>query len=440
MRTILLRHAQPQEGPGAAATLDDPNALVGASRLRAALAALDGPAQRQLAADYVALWARTFRTLVRHLRGRPDRALALFAEEVWPFLRGDRLAARIEARGPRQARLLLAPDLPAPYVAGLVEAFVGLSGATVRAEPLGNGVFSVGFQLAGAARVARATQALATLRLPLLLAAFLAALAGLAIAGAGLVGNTGDAALVGVVLVGVLAAQAGANLLHAARHGPLHPFAPPQPAPRVAAAASAGLYLVAAACAAWLVAARGRTGMVAFAGLGLLLGVAYAAVRQRGLGPAIAGLTYGALVPVGAAYAADPAVLATPFLVVLAGAPLGLAAAALLFLDNVADRPLDEAGGQRTLAVRLPERRHLLVFGALVAGAALAVAAWAWPAGTPWFLAAGAVLGVGGARLVATVARHLADPHGLAPARLGALAFLAAAGLAPLAFAAVLHA
>ena len=146
VRAILGRHAGASLPGGAS----DPTLLVPASVLRRRLEGLPDAEQRRLAHDYVALWRRTFRTLANHLRGRPGRALALFAEEVYPFLRGDRRAARVERRAAREARVLLADDLPAPYLCGLLEGFVGLSGASVVARADGAGAFTVAFRVAAA--------------------------------------------------------------------------------------------------------------------------------------------------------------------------------------------------------------------------------------------------------------------------------------------------
>jgi 1,4-dihydroxy-2-naphthoate octaprenyltransferase len=409
VRAILGRHA----GAGGPSATSDPTLLVPAGVLRRALEPLPGAEQRRLAHDYAALWRRTFRTLARHLRGRPERALALFAEEVYPFLRGDRRAARVERVAAREARVLLADDLPAPYLCGLLEGFVGLSGAEAVARPDGAGAFTVAYRVAAADRAARLAQQLAALRLPLLACALLSALVGLAAAAAE--GPVGPAAAAAVV-AGVLGAQAGANALHSLRGPAANPMRPAAPLALMRAAAAAGY---AVALAALVLLGLGRPGAApglgALAALGLALGLAYTRVRARGLGPAVAGLTYGALLPAGAAFA-----VGGPWLpAVLAGLPLGLLAAALLLVDNLADRPLDEAGGQRTLAVRLPPRATVNAYAALVLGAVVLLAPGGWL--LPALLAPPAAL------LAAQVRRHAGDPPGLGVARLGTLALLIAA-------------
>lgn len=426
VRAILGRHAQ-AAGSGSAA---DPTLLVPASALRRTLEALPEAEQRRLAHDYAALWRRTFRTLARHLRGRPERALALFAEEVYPFLRGDRRAARVERLAAREARVLLADDLPAPYLCGLLEGFVGLSGAEAVARPAGAGAFTVSYRVAAADRGARLAQQLATLRLPLLACALLAALVGL---GAAAPGFDPGASPVGplpllAVLVGAVGAQAGANALHSLRHPAANPMRPAPPAALLRAVAAAGYLAALAALVALGVARPGAAvGLALLAALGLALGLAYSRVRASGLGPAVAGLTYGVLLPAGAAFAAGG--MANVGFAVLAGLPLGLLAAALLLVDNLADRPLDEAGGQRTLAVRLPARAAVNAYALLVVGAMAALAAaLVPPLALPFALVPSLVLAVPAVLLVAQVHRHADDPPALAGARLGTLALLVVVG------------
>lgn len=426
VRAILGRHALGGADGGRPA---DPTLLVPAGSLRRALEALDDAGQRALALDYVQLWARTFRTLARHLRGRPERALALFAEEVYPFLRGDRRAARIERVHRHEARILLPGDLPAAYHCGLLEGFVGLSGARAVARSDAAGAFTIAFHVAPADRLARSSQQLAALRIPLLSCVALAAVAGL-VAAVAARDLTGLHPL--VVVAGVLAAQLGANALHGLRTPAGSPFAASRiPHPALLAGALVA-YLVAATCAVAATLAAGWP-ILAFAASGLALGLAYAKVREGGLGPAVAALTYGVLVPVGTAYAvAGPEAWPMVFAVFLS-LPLGLASAALLLLDNMSDRPLDEAGGQRTLAVRLGGRGQAVAFVGLIASAL----AWLAVTGLLLFrpLAFPALVALALAPLAVWLCRRVArnsdDPRALGAARVAAFAFAMAIGLVP---------
>lgn len=427
MRAILGRHAQRGQ---ATATLRpaDPTLLVPASALRHALADKEPAAQRALAHDYVHLWSRTFRTLAQHLRGRPERAITLFAEEVYPFLRGDRRAARVERLAPREARVLLADDLPGPYLCGLLEGFVGLSGASATARADGAGAFTVAFRVAPADRAARLAQHLTTFRLPLLACAALAALTGIGLAAFD-AGAAVDPARATVVVAGAVAAQAGASAVVDLRSkrpgGPLRAAAPS----RNALLAQAGVASLAAIAAGALLAVETPV-VLLFAGAGLVAGLLLPRLLGRGFGPFAAILLYGPLIGLGAfhAFGVGDDHLRHAGLG-LATLPLAFLAGALLFLNDLADRPLDEAGGKRTLAVTLPRRRQGLFYAALLAAALVAMLATATLGPWPQLAIAAVALAFPAVLLSMRVARELDDPHGLAPARLGTIALLLAVGL-----------
>ncbi|MES2154021.1 MAG: prenyltransferase [bacterium] len=422
VRSILGTHVA-RRHPDAGAPGSDPNSLVEAWTLSESLAKVQAArgeqAVRQLAADYVALWARTFRTLVRHLRGRPERAISLFASEVYPYLRGDRLAARVEAHRPGEARILLQSDLPDAYLAGLVESFVGLSGAQAHAKPEGNGQFVVYYRLEGRDRLVRLAQVVAAQRLHLVLCAVLSAAVGIALA----VRLAGPVVpwRIAAILLGAVAVQLGANALHDLRHphasGPLNLKVPNR---RALLWQSRLGYAVASVCGVAL--AIQAPVVVLFAVAGLALSTAFGHLKNIGWGPLLAGIIYGPLVAEGALHAAAPGIADHWMHLAYAAAtiPTGALAAAVLYADDLADRPLDEAGGSRTLLVRLPRRRHLAGYASLVLGAIAALAGTAFILGArvPFMIAG---LGIGAILLVGLVQRNLDDPRGLAPVRFGTL-------------------
>lgn len=376
----------------------------------------DGDAAlRRLAHDYIALWARTFRTLVRHLRGRPERSLQLFCEEVYPFLRGDRRAAQLKRRSRTEAHVLLADDLPAPYLAGLLEAFVALSGAEVSAKPIGPETFEVTHHLHPADQAARAVHWMSGLRIPLL--ATVAAGVVVAIAAVSAAGSF-DPWRSLIVIVGAVAAQSGANALHDLRRRELGPLAAPATGRPWRWFQAIGSYVVAGASLTYL-AITGHWGLLLFAATGLLLGAGYAALAHHGLGPLIGVVAHGPLLVLGGAWALDPSLVQANWitLTIISIGP-GLLAATLLTMGNIADRPLDEAAGRRTLAVRLPQRRNLIFLGGLALGGVLVSAGAAtlslpWAQGL-WFLPSAAIA----LALVREVSHTMDDPHGLARARM----------------------
>lgn len=435
VRAVLWQHAA---GPGVLQTGHDPTAIVPASGFADALAGLrraaGNDAVRDAGREYARLWASTFPVLMRHLRGRPETALRLFCDEVYPYLRDDARAARIARIGAGRARLLLASDVDAEYVAGLVEGFLEAAGAHGTATHEGQDRFEVRYRVVATERLRRLTLWLGVVRLPLLLTSALAATVAIAaLAAAGHAGPILDAL---AVLAGAIGAQAGANAVHDLRSPRLSGLGEtPAPRPFMIAQALVG-YAAAASATAWLL-WQGRWWILAFAAGGLLFSVAYAWLRDFGLGPALAGTVHGPLIFTGAGVA----LAAGPDAAWLLGPPalaLGALAAAVVHLDDLSDRPLDEAGGKRTLAVRLPRRQQfttLLVILALAAAAALATFVVLARTGTPsGLLGIGAsaalpavFLAVSAAR---TTARFADDPRRLAPARLLMLAAHVAASAA----------
>lgn len=455
MRAILWRHASQgrsnapdpaatsrsdgrAQGPSPAGARDpgipvappDPNALLPVDDLGRILAALPREDQRRLGKDYAALWARTFRTLVTHLRGRPERALALFAEEVYPFLRGHRLAARVEAAGHRRATLVLAGGLPDAYLCGLVEGFVGLSGATATTTATAPGRVDVSYRVQPADRLARIAQHAAGLRLNLVAAALLAALLGIALAATQ--GAEPAPLRVALVLAGIAAAQLAANALHVLHHDhPAGPLAPLRAARPALGAQTLGAGALALLCGTWL-AVTGTPLVLLFAAAGVATGFLYGPLRDRGLGPIVILALYGPLIVEGALHAFAVGAHHLDHVALLRWTLVpGALAAATLYLDDLADAPLDEAGGKRTLAVRLPRRSQGIVYTGLLS---IGLAPLLPLVQERSFAVATLVLALAALALAVQVRRALDEPRRLAPARLGTQALHAAATMLVAAF------
>lgn len=425
---------EPARNPAPPSPLPDPNALVSAAALQDVLAPLPAERQQALGRDYAHLWARTFRPLVRQLRGRPERALALFAEEVYPFLRGDRLAARVEQAEPGRAVLQLAGGIADAYLLGLVQGFVELTGAHATATAHAPGRIEVTYRIATADRLARLAETAATLRLNLVLAALLAAALGIVLAT-----RQAPVALprAAVVLGGIAAAQIGANALHAIRHAhPAGPLASVRGSGKALRVQLLGAALVALASALYL-AVTGTPLVLLFAVAGLLIGLLYAPLRDRGLGPGVTLVLYGPLIAEGALHAFAVGVHHIDHIAVLPWTVVpGALAAAALYVDDLADAPLDEAGGKRTLAVRLPRNSQGLVYTGLLSLAFLPLLVLLLQArGGPSLLVTipALVLALVALVLVVRVRTSLGNPRRLAIARLGTQALHALATLAVLA-------
>lgn len=422
VRAVLWHHLH-SHAPGLARPPQgDPNALLPADAYLPALHDLEahgGPgALREAGASYARLWARTFRSLVRHIRGHPEHALRLWATEVYPYLRGDRLAARAQKVGPGRYEILVHDDLPREYVAGMLEAFVALSHAQADATGAGGGRFVLQVHLRPRERFVRLAYLSAQLRIPLLVTAVLAALVGTSAARAEGLHWLG----VVVVLWGAAAAQSGANAFHdiSVRRSPL---TAPGPTRGWLLFQMLGSYAVAAAAMAWI--ALSHPGIVVYGAVGLGLGLLYRRLRDVGGGPVIAVLSHGPLTVWGSHHALTGSHLFMEPVGLLLALPTGLLAGCILYLDDLADRPLDEAAGKRTLVVRLPRRRHAVAFAVLLATALAALAA-AVAVHTVALLAPVVLLSGAAAVLVVVVRRHLDEPHRLAPARMGTVALYVA--------------
>lgn len=410
MRAILWQHLGQATGQ-AVPTFEDPNELVDVAPFAQRVEALNPEDQDALGRDYALLWARTFRTLVRHLRGHPERALAVFAQEALPYLLGQRVAARIEAATGERTRILSDAPLPIDYLAGMAAGFAALAGAQAQTQVIDGKTIDVQHRLRARDRTARLVRRFAQLRIPLLITSLLAACVGLALAGS----DTATPYDVAAILVGTLAAQSGANALHDLRSKrPQHGLSGSQLSRPWLLFQAMGSYAVAASALAWLL--PGRPLLLAFAASGFLLGGLYVRFKDQGWGPALATLTHGPLTVLGAAYGAGHHLDLTAL---LASAPTGFLAAAILYLDDLADSPLDEAAGTRTLVLRLPAARRLWMLILLLATAFLAIIALR-PQGI--MLAAVALLAGTAFILAQDVRRHLDDPTGLAWARSGLLA------------------
>jgi 1,4-dihydroxy-2-naphthoate polyprenyltransferase len=106
----------------------------------------------------------------------------------------------------------------------------------------------------------------------------------------------------------------------------------------------------------------------------------------HGLGEVFVFAFFGPAAVVGSRYVHDATI--SPEAALLA-VPVGLLAAAILVANNVRDLDTDDAAGKRTVAVILGRRRARRLFAGLIAGAFVAIGAFALAGLTsPWTLAA----------------------------------------------------
>jgi len=116
--------------------------------------------------------------------------------------------------------------------------------------------------------------------------------------------------------------------------------------------------------------------ILALGAVALLCGVFYTGRpfnwASRGIGEALVGLNFGVLMVLGAYYVQVQTLDWAP---VIAGIPISLLIAAVLYVNEFPDYVADEAVGKRTLVVRLGRRRAVVGYMALLGATYLAILA-----------------------------------------------------------------
>jgi 1,4-dihydroxy-2-naphthoate octaprenyltransferase len=152
--------------------------------------------------------------------------------------------------------------------------------------------------------------------------------------------------------------------------------------------------------------------LLAVGALSVLAALGYSGGRRpyasRGLGELAVLVFFGPVATVGTAYVQGGDALVA----LVASLPVGLAAVALLAVNNLRDVGTDAAAGKRTLLVRIGPEHGALLFHALLVSAGSGVVAVAGLAASPWPLLAGAAapLAIRASMLVGRVAAGRLEP------------------------------
>jgi 1,4-dihydroxy-2-naphthoate polyprenyltransferase len=154
------------------------------------------------------------------------------------------------------------------------------------------------------------------------------------------------------------------------RTGPPRLVASGAASPRAVLTASLVSLGLAAVCGLALALATTPVLILAVGALALVAALLYSGGPRPyaglGLGELAVFLFFGLMATCGSAYVMVETVPAAAW---WGGAVMGLLAVAVLVANNLRDIPTDEAGGKRTLAVRLGDRRTRMLYRACVVGA-----------------------------------------------------------------------
>ncbi|MDF1500595.1 MAG: prenyltransferase [Anaerolineales bacterium] len=337
----------------------------------------DGTLIEEITIASVERWASMFRNLVKQLQGRPQKMMEIFCTEVHPYFLNDPSASLIVASDENCFVLKMDNGLLESFKTGLVEGFCEIVGAEAKVIRRGDEyhvTWSIQEDTPAPSRWALFVNAT---RLPFLTASVIPVLVGTAIAWRE--GKLDLPAFL-LALAGAALFHLGANVINDYfdhRSGADEANLTPTPFSGGSRVIQRGLFkpkqtLRLAAIVYALGALTGiglimRVGWpVALFGLaGFLAGYLYTAppfrLVHRGVGELAVGAAFGPVILLGA-YWVQTQRFSLEALV--ASLPIGLLVAAILYINEVPDRPWDQRAGKGTVVVRLPG--NLLPLGYLL--------------------------------------------------------------------------
>jgi 1,4-dihydroxy-2-naphthoate polyprenyltransferase len=343
----------------------------------------DGAKIREITRASVVSWARIYRNLVNQLQGRPWKMMEIFCTEVHPYFLDDFGASQLIKSSPSEAIVRLDNGLLEDFKVGLLEGFVEITGADAAVERRADGAYRITWKIhKDAPQPSKFALLINATRAPFLTAAAVPVLLGTAIAWR-------DGALsFGFFLITFAAAlcfQAGANVINdyfdhtsGADEANLSP-GPFFGGSRVIQRGllqpvqvrnlGLTLYAIGALLGLSLASLTGHPLEIVGLGIvGIAIGIIYTAPRlslaARGLGEFALAIAFGPLIVVGT-YFVQTGQWSLGAL--YASLPVALLIAAVLYINEIPDRPWDMRAGKRTLVVRLPMWAVLMGYSVLIA-------------------------------------------------------------------------
>jgi 1,4-dihydroxy-2-naphthoate octaprenyltransferase len=350
----------------------------------------DGSKVREITRASVQRWASIFKNLVNQLQGRPQKMMEIFCWEVHPYFLNDGTASSIVESKPSEFTLRLDNGLLPEFKIGLVEGFVEIVGGKPAVTARADGTYHVTWEiLKDTPQPSKMALFINAARLPFLTATVIPVLLGTIIAWKDGFLNL---PLFLLTLVGASCFHIAHNVINdyfdfvsGADNANLTPtpFSGGSRVIQRGLMSPAGVrnlalvfYAIGAAIGLVLVALRGAE--VLWIGVaGFLAGFLYTApffrAVHRGLGEVFVALGFGPIVVLGAYFVQTGRLSGETF---VASLPIALLIAAVLYINEIPDRPWDAKAGKRTLVVRLSLpaaiRGYLLIvlaaYGAILAG------------------------------------------------------------------------
>lgn len=346
----------------------------------------DGMLIEEITIASVERWASMFNNLVKQLQGRPQKMMEIFCTEVHPYFLNDPGASAIITSAEDHFVLAMDNGLLEAFKTGLVKGFCDIVGADATVVKQG-GHYRVGWKIREDTPVpSRWALLVNATRMPFLTASVIPVLVGTAIAWRE---GSLDLANFFLTLFGAASFHIGANVINDYfdhRSGADEANLTPTPfsggsrliqrglfKPDQTLGLAAGFYALGAAFGVALIV---RTGwQVALFGLaGFLAGFLYTAppfrLVHRGFGELAVGLGFGPIILLGSYWVQTQMFNVEPL---IASLPIGLLVAAILYINEVPDRPWDQRAGKETLVVRLSDRSIIAGYAILMGSSYLII-------------------------------------------------------------------
>jgi 1,4-dihydroxy-2-naphthoate octaprenyltransferase len=327
----------------------------------------DGSKIREITRASVARWASIFRNLVNQLQARPQKMMEIFCREVHPYFLNDGTASAIVESKPDEFTLRLDNGLLEEFKIGLIEGFVEIVGGKPRVEARPDGSYHVTWEVPkDTPQPSKTALFINATRLPFLTATAIPVLLGTVIAW-----NEGffNLPLFLLTLLGAVSFHIGHNVINDyfdSLSGADEANLTPTPfsggsrviqrglmAPRAVRNLAIAFYVIGTAIGLLLTVVVGPV-ILLLGLLGFLVGFLYTApgfrLAHRGLGEIMVGLGFGPVIVLGAYFVQAGRWSAEAL---YASLPVALLIAAILYINEIPDKPWDAKSGKRTLVVRL---------------------------------------------------------------------------------------